>query len=326
MINSASVRHLNYIEHDEIRRVIPANLCAGGVDPSLAEHYVNKFPARPLYDNEKCFDANTEKLVALLPSPREYLVHHCRPTGLKTAPNCAIGGPEAAPETAPKRAIGTFACLIDGCSAKFGDIGDLLAHLPACANNDLVHGFSCQACGVSTSKGADADGNPGQWAQTASKRARHHVENCHEWKGLLESGIRIKKRKAATKGPNADFAMVACRGCRRSYANVGRLHHHWRHLRSCQLSDAYGGPVGAVAQAHEQKLQLLAEYKEEHSGDANIPAKGEYKGVKLGNWLRNTKASTTNPNRTSPEPWILECLRDLGVKWACNAVAETATL
>jgi Holliday junction resolvase len=81
--------------------------------------------------------------------------------------------------------------------------------------------------------------------------------------------------------------------------------------------------VGAVAQAHEEKLRLLAEYKEENGGDPHIPARQEYKGVKFGDWLRNTKASTTNRKRTSPEPWILERLRDLGVKWACDAATES---
>jgi hypothetical protein len=66
---------------------------------------------------------------------------------------------------------------------------------------------------------------------------------------------------------------------------------------------------------------LLAEYKQEH-GDANIGAKAEYRGIKLGTWLRNTKAALVNPKKTSPEPWIVKRLAALGVAWACTAVTR----
>ena len=156
------------------------------------------------------------------------------------------------------------------------------------------------------------------WAQPAAARVRSHFPNCKVWANLRPDGVGRKKRKVATEGPGADVAAVSCKGCCRAFVCVARLAHHWRNVKSCPLSDVYV-PMGFVASAHSTKLDLLADYKEEH-GDANVPAKAEYRGVKLGTWLRNTKAALVNPKKTSPEPWIVKRLAALGVAWACTAV------
>jgi hypothetical protein len=318
-LNSSQIRHANYVEHNQVRRQVPANILHSNVCPEVARAAVEDMHIEPLYTREDVFDQSRTVHKDPLPSAVSFLQSRRAPASGRT----------------------TYPCPYVGCPFTSPVLGGVMMHLKSsnqkpkialCEYRDSGR-IECY-CGKSI---VDGDGH----TSTSSRRWLDHWRiTCPEARGIHSVATRDRKRKfihpvaTGPGGTSNNFASATegvsaahvCQQCGHKFVKKAGLAYHLRVTKTCPASAAYNPTSPGCNKTYwddEAKMKLLEEYCAAHDGIASLTCRGPrswWKGVSLGHWISNQRAKHVNGIKGGVTDWLLVRLAAVGVKWALSSL------